>query len=194
MADYHFVSTWEFATTPEQVWEFAGHPEKWMLFWPGLHDVRLLGGPGDGRVGSSYEFVFKSFLPFTLSLEGSVVESDPPNRMAIDTKGELEGRGTLEISAPRDGVTRSTFVWDTRTTIAWMNAAAPLLRGLFEWNHDFLMTKAGNGMSRMIGAPILRREDTGASLARALMPFVGIAGSIWLVRRARRLRARTPDG
>lgn len=188
MADYHFVTSWEFKTSPDEVWPYAGDPARWKEFWPGLEEVRLLGGEGGGSEGSTYEFVFKSFLPYTVSLEGRVVTSDPPRRLVIATVGELEGTGVLDIESPMVGVTRTTLTWDTRSTVLWMNVSAPLMRGLYEWNHDFLMKKAGNGLSQILGAPVVHEDATGTSLIRALMPFAGIFCALWAVRRLRRRR------
>ena len=185
MADYHFVTTWEFEASPDRVWEHVGDPERWTSFWPGLEEVRLLGGPGEGRAGSTYEFVFKSFLPYTVSLEGSIVEVEPESHMVVETVGELEGTGRFTMSEPSPGVTRTSLAWDTATTVAWMNATAPLLRGLFEWNHDFLMRRAGNGLSDILGARVAHKEATGTSLARALMPFGLVSFAVWALRRMR---------
>lgn len=186
MADYHFITTWEFEAEPARVWDHVGDPGRWTDFWPGLEEVRLLGGPGDGEVGSTYEFVFKSFLPYTVSLEGRVVEVVARERMVIETEGELEGTGTFTMEEPSTGVTRTSLAWDTATTVAWMNATAPVLRGLFEWNHDFLMRKAGNGLADLLGARVVHKEATGTSLARALLPFGVIATVVWALKRIRR--------
>ena len=186
MAEYHFLTTWEFETSPKDAWAFVGDPEKWTRFWPGLEEVQLLGGNGGGE-GSTYEFVFKSFLPFTVILEGKIVESEPPRRLVIETVGELEGTGTFTTDVPEQGVTRTSLKWDTRTTVPWMNAAAPLMRGLFEWNHDLLMRKAGNGLAEILGVRIVHKDATGTSLARALIPFAGILFGVWALQKVRKV-------
>ena len=173
MADYHFTTMWEFTASPGRVWDYVGDPIRWTDFWPGLKDVRLLDGPGAGGEGSTYLFVFKSFLPYELSLEGHVVSSEPPHLLVIETVGELEGTGTFHLEVPAKGIARTSLKWDTRTTVLWMNVVAPLMRGLFEWNHDFLMKQAGNGLAERIDARVVHKEATGTSLFRAVMPFVG---------------------
>ncbi len=183
MADYHFLTTWELAASPERVWEFVGDPERWPTFWPGMEDVSLVDGPGAGSEGSSYEFVFKSFLPYTLTLKGTIVEIDAPRRLVVETRGELQGTGVFTIEVPREGVARTQLRWATRTTVAWMNLTAPLLRGLFERNHDVLMKRAGNGLSEAMGAPVVHKEATGTSLGRAVMPLFGVAVATWMLRR-----------
>ena len=183
MADYHFLTTWEFAASPERVWEFVGDPARWPEFWPGLEAVHLVDGPGGGAEGSTYEFVFKSFLPYTVTMKGKIVEVEPARREVMKTKGELEGTGVFTIDVPREGVSRTQLKWDTRTTVAWMNLTAPIFRGLFEWNHDFLMRMAGNGLSEAMGAPVVHKEATGTTIGRALMPFAGIAVAALIARR-----------
>ena len=151
MADYRFVTTWEFVAPIDDVWHEVGDPQNRVNFWSGLQRV-VEKQPGDTTGENAlYELVFKSFLPYTLSLDARVTGIEAPHHLRMETTGELEGVATFDL-AERDGTTVSTLVWETRTTIAWMNAIAPLMRGLFEWNHDVLMRKAGEGLAQRIGA------------------------------------------
>ena len=182
MATYSFVSAWTIAAPPEDVWEFIGDPLRWKLFWPGLEDARLL----DEDPGNVYEFVFKSFLPFRLTFRGRMTSKEPPRRLVIETQGQLEGVGAIDLEPRLDGSTYARMTWNTRSTLLWMNLAAPLMRGLFEWNHDLLMERAREGLARRLGAPVIETEPSGTSLVRALMPLAALAGVVWGVARPRR--------
>ncbi len=94
--------------------------------------------------------------------------------MVLDTAGELQSRAVFVLTPLDAGATRTTLTWETETTLLWMNLAAPLMRGLFEWNHDFLMRKAGNGLAERLGARVTHREQTGTPLVRALVPPLAV--------------------
>ena len=174
MATYSFVSAWKISAPPHDVWEYIGDPLRWQLFWPGLEEVKLLDEPGSPGT-EAYEFVFKSFLPFRVVLQGHVTSKQPPHRLVMKTRGQLEGTGKVELQDSGDGFTHSRMTWDTRSTVAWMNLTAPLLRGLFEWNHDLLMKRAGEGLARRLDAPVVEAGPRTSSLPRALLPFAFLA-------------------
>jgi len=185
VATYSFVSAWKISASPETVWEYIGDPLRWQLFWPGLEDVKLLGDASSSGA-EAYEFVFKSFLPFRVALEGRVTSKQAPRRLVMKTRGQLEGIGTVDLQDSGDGFTHSQMTWDTRSTLLWMNLSAPLLRGLFEWNHDLLMKRAGEGLARRLDAPVVEAGPGRASLAQALVPLGALGAGFWAVARLRR--------
>lgn len=187
MTEYQFVTSWDFGAPIETVWAEVGDPTNWANFWAGLEEVHgVAPGDVDGR-DAVYELVFKSFLPYTLRLEAEVTEIDRPSHIRMETRGELEGTAVFDLVESGRSTT-STLTWTARTTLLWMNAIAPLMRGLFEWNHDVLMRKAGDGLSRRIGAPVTHREGSAPSLGVAVAPplvaLTAVAlGIRWLLRR-----------
>jgi len=42
------------------------------------------------------------------------------------------------------------YDWCVRTNRAWMNALAPLLRPVFQWNHDAVMREGGAALARRL--------------------------------------------
>lgn len=88
--------------------------------------------------------------------------------------------------------TTSSLTWTVGTSVGWMNAVAPLMRGLFEWNHDVLMKKAGEGLARRIGAQVTHREGSAPPLAVAVAPpLVATAIAGWTMRRLVKTIARS---
>lgn len=186
MARYRFVSEWEFGAPVEAVWPEVGDPRAWKGYWSGLVDVRPHDPSAPPAPGASYDLVFKSFLPYTLTLTARIEESDEPHRLVIATSGELEGAAEYELEGT-DGRTRTRLVWTASTTKPWMNALAFVLRGLFEWNHDVLMRRAGEGLASRIGAPVTHARGSAPPLARALLPPVAVLLCLfWLLRRTLR--------
>ncbi len=72
--------------------------------------------------------------------------------------GELEGVGRWRLYE-QDGVTAVLYEWNVRTTKAWMNLLAPLLRPAFEWNHDWVMRARRRGNRRPARLPPLGACD-----------------------------------
>ncbi len=106
--------------------------------------------------------------------------------MVIETLGQLEGTGAIDLEHRPDRSTYARMTWGTRSTLLWMNLSAPLMRGFFEWNHDLLMERARDGLARRLGVPVVETESDGASLVRALLPFAALGRFVWGVARLRR--------
>ena len=189
VAEYRFVTSWTFTAPVERVWAEVGDPLNWKTYWAGLEDVRAIPPGAEPAPGTSYDLVFKSFLPYTLTLRARIDEHLEPSRIVMSTQGELEGTAEFTVEATDDG-TRTELVWTTRTTKAWMNALAFVLRDLFAWNHDVLMRRAGNGLAERLGAEVTHAEGSAPSLPRALAPLaVPLVGAALIVGRLRRRRS-----
>jgi hypothetical protein len=50
------------------------------------------------------------------------------------------------------------YEWNVATTKAWMNAMAPLLRPVFEWNHNWVMRNGGVGVAELLGCRLLASD------------------------------------
>ena len=71
--------------------------------------------------------------------------------------GELEGVGRWRFYE-QDGVTAVLYEWNVATTKPWMNRLAPLLRPAFEWNHDWVMARGGEGIAKLLGCRLLAAD------------------------------------
>ena len=189
MAEYRFVTSWTFTAPVERVWAEVGDPLNWRTYWAGLEDVRPLSPGAAPGPGAAYDLVFKSFLPYTLTLRARIDDYDDQARIVMSTQGELEGTAEFTVEATGAG-TRTQLIWTTRTTKAWMNALAFVLRDLFAWNHDVLMRRAGNGLAERLGAQVTHAEGSAPSLPRALAPVaVPLVAVALIVRRLRQRRS-----
>jgi hypothetical protein len=47
------------------------------------------------------------------------------------------------------------YEWNVATSKAWMNLLAPVARPVFEWNHDWVMARGGEGMARLLDCKLL---------------------------------------
>lgn len=152
MAIYRFVTVWRVRAPIERVWEAVVHAERWPEWWRGVESVATL-RPGDERgLGGLTRYVWKSALPYRLTIDTSATSIDPPRAMDGRSSGELEGDGRWRLSE-EGGVTTVRYEWDVATTKAWMNWLAPLLRPAFDWNHDMVMRWGGEGLRRLLEEP-----------------------------------------
>jgi hypothetical protein len=188
VADYRFVTTSEIAVPRNRAWAEVSRPERWVTWWPGLNEVKQL-EPGDdeGR-GTLLEFVFKSFLPYTLSFRGRITLIEPPQRMEIDAIGELEGNAVYELEDLGES-TRMRLTWTVKTTKTWMNVLAPIARPFFAWNHDILMKAGARGLARKLGTEVTH-FDAGHPWRRPLLLGLALSSGLGIWKLARSGSAR----
>jgi hypothetical protein len=157
MADYAFLTTWLLDSPRLPVWEAIHDQASWPSWWRGVEEaVELRPGDSDG-VGSISRMVWKSLLPYRVSFEVTTTRVERPNLMEAHAVGELEGIGRWRLYE-QDGVTAVLYEWNVATTRPWMNRLAPLLRPAFEWNHDWVMARGGEGIAGLLGCSLLAAD------------------------------------
>ena len=157
MAEYHFVTTYKFEAPIERVWQTVRALDHYPSWAKGIfHAQHLESGTADGA-GERVRHKVKGRLPYTLILDFTVSQADPPRFLELRAVGELEGVGRWTLSQ-HEATTTAEYTWDVRTTKRWMNLLAPLARPIFEWNHDSVMRDAGQGLARLLGARLVSIE------------------------------------
>jgi hypothetical protein len=154
VARYRFLTAWCVEAPIEPVFEAIHDTESWPQWWKGVERVvELERGDSDG-VGSLARHTWKSRLPYRVEFEMRVTRVERPHFMEGEAVGELTGVGRWRLYDGALG-TAVIYEWDVRTTRAWMNLLAPLARPVFAWNHDVVMRQGGEGLSRLLGAPLV---------------------------------------
>jgi uncharacterized protein YndB with AHSA1/START domain len=157
VAEYAFLTTWLLDSPREPVWEAIHDQANWPSWWRGVEEAsELRPGDGDG-LGSVSRMVWKSLLPYRVGFEVTTTRVEYPTLLEGQAVGELEGIGRWRLYE-QDGVTAVLYEWNVRTTKAWMNLFAPLLRPAFEWNHDWVMRRGGEGISSLLGCRLLAMD------------------------------------
>ena len=105
-------------------------------------------------VGTVARMVWKSLLPYRVEFEVTTTRVEHPHLLEGHAVGELEGVGRWRLYE-QDGVTAVLYEWNVATTKPWMNLLAPLLRPAFEWNHDWVMARGGEGIAELLGCRLL---------------------------------------
>jgi hypothetical protein len=145
VAEYSFLTTWLLPAPIERVWDELFDVGAWPQWWRGVTQARELEPGEPGGIGKVFTISWRSFLPYDLTFVTTVTGIEHPYLMEGSATGDLAGTGRWRLFH-HGGLTAVTYEWDVRTTKAWMNALAPLARPIFEWNHDFVMRRGGEGL------------------------------------------------
>lgn len=149
MANYEFVTIWNFDAPIERVWEQIKHSETWSEWWKGvIRVVELREGDADG-LGSIRRSTWKSKLPYTLEFDSEIVRIEPMKSIEARAFGELEGTGLWQFEQVH-GVTSVRYDWRVKTTKPWMNVLSPIARPFFKWNHDVIMGWGEEGLRKRL--------------------------------------------
>src|SRR5579884_164955 len=151
MAEYRFVTVWQVRAPIDRVWNAIYESESWPEWWKGVENVTTLRPADERGLGGLTRYVWKSALPYRLTIDTTATRIDKPHAMDGRSTGELAGEGRWRLSQ-EDGVTTVRYEWDVTTTKPWMNLLAPLLRPAFEWNHDVVMRQGGEGLRGLLEA------------------------------------------
>ncbi len=158
MSDYAFLTTWLLESPRQPVWEAIYDQERWPEWWRGVEEAtKLRDGEGGGDVGSVAAMVWKSLLPYRVHFEVTTTRVEQPHLLEGHAVGELEGVGRWRFYE-QGGITAVLYEWNVSTTKPWMNRLAPMLRPAFEWNHDWVMARGGEGISRLLGCRLLASD------------------------------------
>lgn len=161
MGEYRFKTTWVFTgTTAEAAWEvLKGH--NYQDWWPGVH-VNLLEPGDENGIGELRESIFTTKLLYKLSFHNRVTKLERPSVVEMDAYGELEGTGRYEI-AQNGEQTEVVYLWYVKTTKAWMNAFAPMMKPMFAWNHGQVMDAGGRSLAKHLGATLVQASNEAVS-------------------------------
>jgi hypothetical protein len=154
---YRFLTTWLLDCPREPVWEAIFDQKAWPTWWRGVERVVELDPGREDGVGSHSRMTWRSFLPYDVDFEVVTRTVQKPVLIEGDASGELAGQGRWRLFE-HDGVTAVLYEWNVATTKRWMNAFAPLLRPVFEWNHDWVMRNGGVGIAELLGCRLLASD------------------------------------
>jgi uncharacterized protein YndB with AHSA1/START domain len=154
VADYSFLTTWLLDSPREPVWEAIYDQASWPRWWRGVEEATEIRPGEDGGVGSVSRLVWKSLLPYRVEFEVTTTRVEHPHLLEADAVGELTGVGRWRLYE-HGGATAVLYEWNVATSKAWMNLLAPIARPAFEWNHDWVMARGGEGIAKLLGCKLL---------------------------------------
>ena len=170
--DYHFITTWRIAATPEEITEVLGDAGALARWWPSVYlEVRVL-EPGDEQgLGKVVDLWTKGFLPYTLRWRFTVTESRSPTGFRLDASGDFIGRGIWTLVAERPAgdpagpLTLVTYDWLIVAEKGLLKRLSPIMKPIFSANHHWAMS---NG-ERSLALELARRHAaTDPTIAAAI--------------------------
>ena len=152
--DYHFVTTWRIAATPNEITAVLGDAAGLGRWWPSVYlEVRVLEDGDDRGVGKVVELWTKGFLPYTLRWRFTVTESDPPNGFRLEAQGDFVGRGiwTLTPAAGTDAgtdgpVTLVRYDWLVVAEKGILKTMSWIMKPVFAANHRWAMARGAESV------------------------------------------------
>ncbi|MFN8300406.1 MAG: SRPBCC family protein [Chitinophagales bacterium] len=157
MANYNFITVWKFVAPLELIYTRIYNADEYHIWWKGQEPVKTICSGNELGIGAVKAFCTRSALPYRLNYTGTVLQVVPYRMIEGTTTGDLQGHGKW-LFAEENGVTTVKYVWKVETTRFWMNLCAPLLRPLFEWNHDVVMKWGGEGLASYLGIELAGLE------------------------------------
>ena len=154
MADYRFLTTWLLHSPREPVWDAVYDQASWPSWWRGVEEAVEVRPGEESGVGTVSKMVWKSLLPYRVEFEVTTTHVERPRLLQGDAVGELSGIGRWRFYE-QDGATAVLYEWNVATSRAWMNLLAPFARPVFEWNHDWVMARGGEGIANLLGCRLL---------------------------------------
>ena len=136
-SQYHFLTRWKIHGPIERVFEILRDGRRYDDWWRPAYRLSEQAGPRKVRV------IVRARLPYRLTFSTEIVREKPPHEIEIRADGDLVGRGLWQLSdqtsAEGHPITDVIFTWEVQAQKPLVRWLSPLLRPIFEWNHDWVM-------------------------------------------------------
>ena len=171
--EYHFITTWRIAATPEEISTVLGDAPGLARWWPSVYLTVSEAESGDERgIGKVVDLWTKGFLPYTLRWRFTVTESEPPTGFKIEANGDFVGRGvwTLHREAgpddPGGPLTTVTYDWLVIAEKGLLKTLSVVMKPIFKANHHWAMARGEESLR----LELARRHAATDPIIRAAIP------------------------
>jgi hypothetical protein len=146
--DYHFVTRWRIAASPDEITEVLADAPALSRWWPSVYLSVSVVAPGDPEtgLGKVVSLWTKGWLPYTLRWSFRVTEVGATG-FALEATGDFVGRGvwTLEpvrdAGAPGGPETLVTYDWRIAAEKGILRRLSFVMKPLFGANHRWAMAR-----------------------------------------------------
>ena len=146
--EYHFITTWDIAATPEEISAVLGDAPDLARWWPSVYlTVSEVVAGDELGVGKVVDLWTKGFLPYTLRWRFTVTGSEPPTGFTIEARGDFVGRGVwtlqreLGADAPGGPRTTVTYDWLVIAEKGILKTLSAVMKPIFKANHHWAMAR-----------------------------------------------------
>ena len=157
MAEYHLLTTWRIEAPLADVYAAIRDSLRWPDWWPGAEEVEMAAAGAADGVDSVWRYAWQGPLPYRVVFDVCATRVEEQVIIEGIARGDLEGTGRWLFS--RQGtVSMARCEWQVRSTRWWMNLIAPIARSMFIRNHARIMARGGQGLARLLGAPLVSQD------------------------------------
>jgi hypothetical protein len=158
MAAYRLLTIWRIEAPLADVYAAIHNSLHWPAWWPGVKQVeQVASGDADG-IESVRRYAWQGQLPYRVVFDVRATRIEELVALEGTAEGDLEGVGRWHFS--RQGkLSVVRYEWHVRSSRWWMNLLAPFARSIFIRNHAQIMEQGGEGLARLLGAPLVSQEN-----------------------------------
>jgi hypothetical protein len=171
--DYHFVTVWRIAATPDEISQVLADALGLARWWPSVYLTVSEAASGDERgVGKVVDLWTKGFLPYTLRWRFTVTESDPPTGFRLDATGDFVGHGIWTLAQergpddPGGPLTTVTYDWTVIAEKGVLKTFSIVMKPIFSSNHRWAMARGEESLR----LELARRHAATDPTIRAAIP------------------------
>jgi len=171
--EYHFITTWRVAATPDEISAVLGDAASLARWWPSVYlRVHIVEEGDEKGLGKVVDLWTKGFLPYTLRWRFAVTESDPPHGFRLEALGDFVGPGIWTLTAERvpDHVeapsTLVSYDWLVVAEKGILKTLSTVMKPIFSANHHWAM-RQGAASLRL---ELARRHAGGDATLLAAIP------------------------
>lgn len=149
------VSNWAIDATRRELLAIMREPLSLASWWSSVFlRAELIEPGGPDLLGLTVRLHTKGLLPHTFQFTARVAHVDRHGALSIDTWGDFEGVGTVELCRSASG-TAIGIVWRVRVRQPYLRPFLHLLKPVFAANHRWAMRRGREGLE----AEIRRRRQ-----------------------------------
>ncbi len=162
---YEFLSRWRVEGTCGEIADILADAPALARWWPSVYlHVEELEPPDARGLGRRVRLHTKGWLPYTITWESEIVESNYPHGFSLVATGDFDGRGVWTFEQDGSSVD-ITYDWRLSAEKPLLRNLSFLLKPVFEGNHRWAMAQGEESLK----LELARRRAT-SDAARASIP------------------------
>lgn len=153
--EFRLVSNWAVDASFRELLAVVRDPLSLASWWSAVFlRAELIEPGGADLAGLTVRFHTKGFLPHTFQFTARISRADPRGALSIDTWGDFEGTGVVEMRRSARGMVIG-IVWQVRVRQPYIRPFLRLLKPVFAANHRWAMRRGREGLE----AEVRRRRQ-----------------------------------
>ncbi len=145
MSEYNFTTQWYFDHPLEVVWEEIRSMDHWPEWWKYVRKVKKIKDGREDEIGSIRRITWSTALPYSITFDSELTHQLFHRQMVGKAFGDLTGTGVWTFE-PNGHGTHVRYDWNVHITKKWMIAFEPILKPIYKWNHDKVMSAGFEGL------------------------------------------------